>query len=371
MDMTTANTEQLAYIATRTFSKLWMFRGAKESLQTFHSFCSELLRSTQIAVPIVVLTLLYVHKFKQRYPVLICGPGSEYRVFVVALMLASKYLEDNTFTTQTWSEVSNLPAKELTIMQREFLVALEHRLHVPENEYNAWITQLQTIVFAAPNMTQYRMVISPPVQHKPLVIPAVSTPSYPSANGLYSPVGDMQVVPSPTSVCSAGSAALIHEMPCQLPSPPAKRMRMSVPAAAASGYRVAVSAPRSVAVPPAVSSVCVMPQGDFTFSVPAQMAGQTVLASQSMLFSQGAQSHTVAHNGQPIRIGNVGLESKTFVNNGFMQQQQQTIHAQHAAAAAAAFAVQYSNPMYYGMAGFAYGMAPATAAAPAAFPIYN
>ncbi|KAJ1933815.1 hypothetical protein EC988_008998, partial [Linderina pennispora] len=248
MDMTSVNTEQLAYIATRTFSKLWMFRGAKESLQTFHTFCSELLRSTQIAVPIVVLTLLYVHKFKQRYPVLICGPGSEYRVFVVALMLASKYLEDNTFTTQTWSEVSNLPAKELTIMQREFLVALEHRLHVPETEYNAWITQLQTIVFAAPNMTQYRMAISPPVQHKPLVIPAISTPSYPST-GLYSPTGDMQVVPSPTSACSASSTALIHEMPCQLPSPPpAKRMRMSVPAAA-NGYRIAVSAPRSVAVP--------------------------------------------------------------------------------------------------------------------------
>ncbi|KAI7834728.1 hypothetical protein BX661DRAFT_139397, partial [Kickxella alabastrina] len=116
-----------------------MPRGQRESLQSFQKFCYELLRSTQVAMPIVMLTLLYVSKFKQRFPGLHGGNGSEYRMFVVALMLASKYLEDNTFTTQTWSEVSHLPAKELTIMQREFLTALDHRLHVPESEYNAWI----------------------------------------------------------------------------------------------------------------------------------------------------------------------------------------------------------------------------------------
>ncbi|KAI9504101.1 hypothetical protein BX070DRAFT_190463, partial [Coemansia spiralis] len=141
MDAATLSNEQLAYVAARTFGKLWMPRCTREALQPFQTFCYELLRSTQIAMPIVMLTLLYVNKFKQRFSGLHGGSGSEYRVFVVALMLASKYLEDNTFTTQTWSEVSHLPAKELTIMQREFLLALDHRLHVPEPEYNAWMNQ--------------------------------------------------------------------------------------------------------------------------------------------------------------------------------------------------------------------------------------
>ncbi|KAJ2594263.1 hypothetical protein H4R99_005875, partial [Coemansia sp. RSA 1722] len=118
MDAITLTNEQVSFVVARTFSKLWMPRGSRESLQPFQVFCYELLRSTQIAVPIVMLTLLYVNKFKQRFPGLHGGSGSEYRMFVVALMLASKYLEDNTFTTQTWSEVSHLPAKELTIMQR-------------------------------------------------------------------------------------------------------------------------------------------------------------------------------------------------------------------------------------------------------------
>ncbi|KAJ2342543.1 hypothetical protein GGF43_005905, partial [Coemansia sp. RSA 2618] len=88
MDMSLSN-EQLAMVATRTFAKLWMPRSPREALQPFQTFCCELLRSTQIAVPIVMLALLYVNRFKLRYPGLTGGNGSEYRMFVVALMLAS------------------------------------------------------------------------------------------------------------------------------------------------------------------------------------------------------------------------------------------------------------------------------------------
>ncbi|KAJ2663698.1 hypothetical protein IWW48_001179 [Coemansia sp. RSA 1200] len=218
MNAAKLSNEQLAFVAARTFGKLWMPRSTRESLLPFQTFCYELLRSTQIAVPIVMLTLLYVHKFKQRFPGLHGGSGSEYRVFVVALMLASKYLEDNTFTTLTWSEVSHLPARELIIMQREFLIALDHRLHVPEPEFNTWINRLQTIIVGEPLNAEKGSGFS-------LIAPQVSTEAY-------SP-SDFQVVPSPTQ-------ALHHEIsPVDLmPSPPAKRTRPSLPSIACPKYYV-------------------------------------------------------------------------------------------------------------------------------------
>ncbi|KAJ2757553.1 hypothetical protein IWQ56_006231, partial [Coemansia nantahalensis] len=197
--------EQLAAVATRAFAKLWMVPHTYETSQQFQAFCFELLCSTQIAVPIVMLALLYVDQFRRRYPRLHGGHGSEYRMFVVALMLASKFLEDNTFTTQTWSEVSHLPARELAIMQREFLVALDHRLHVGAADYCAWVGQLQAMVADG-------AVAKGPVMSPLAFVPAeVHTPA------------DVQVVPSP-------SAALrVHELPAMelLPSPPAKRARYS------------------------------------------------------------------------------------------------------------------------------------------------
>ncbi|KAI8326233.1 hypothetical protein GQ54DRAFT_315304 [Martensiomyces pterosporus] len=295
--------EQLAYVAARTFNKLWMHRSTRESLQPFQTFCCELLRSTQIAVPIVMLTLLYVRKFKQRFPGVHGGPGSEYRMFVVALMLASKYLEDNTFTTQTWSDVSHLPAKELTIMQREFLVALDHRLHVPEAEYNAWITQLQSIILIAD------MGSSGSGSDKQLygaMLPmGMPSPSYPSIE-VRSPVGgvaaDFQVVPSPTT-------AQYHEIPQAelIPSPPAKRMRPSLPSSSATypSYFVSHSGTSSrrnvgqihvsaagsggvaLALPPYTppSAGAAFTRGEFTFRLPFGPQQMYTAASASVAAS--------------------------------------------------------------------------------------
>ncbi|KAJ2063866.1 hypothetical protein GGH13_006236 [Coemansia sp. S155-1] len=297
MDTTTLSNEQLAFVAAKTFGKLWMPRGVRESsLQSFQAYCYELLRSTQIAVPIVMLTLLYVNKFKQRFPSLHGGHGSEYRMFVVALMLASKYLEDNTFTTQTWSEVSHLPAKELTIMQREFLVALEHRLHVPYHEYNAWIVQLQTIVLGGSNVSKNYGIslISPPAT------------VYASASEACSPAEYLQVVPSPPSAHHH-----YHELPIAelLPSPPAKRMRPAATQYYSSGYgarpqlsRVCntveplVIPARSVVVAPAMytppSSGVGFAQCDFTFTAPTV----PVVAQGSMYYSVPSQSQPSVPN---------------------------------------------------------------------------
>ncbi|KAJ2708311.1 hypothetical protein H4R19_004816 [Coemansia spiralis] len=243
----TLSNEQLAAVATRAFAKLWMVRHTHESLHQFQAFCFELLCSTQIAVPIVMLALLYVDQFRRRYPRLHGGHGSEYRMFVVALMLASKFLEDNTFTTQTWSEVSHLPARELAIMQREFLVALDHRLHVGVADYRAWMSRLQSMVTdgAAKSHAMSPSAFVPAEMHTP---------------------ADSQVVPSPPA------AFRVHELPAAdlLPSPSAKRARYAAHMRPAL-EPIAVSAQPLMQplmyTPPASAGVGFAP-ADFTFKVP-------------------------------------------------------------------------------------------------------
>ncbi|KAJ2006718.1 hypothetical protein GGI04_000134 [Coemansia thaxteri] len=424
MDASTLSNEQLAYVAAKTFSKLWMARGTRDSsLLSFQAFCCELLRSTQIAVPIVMLTLLYVNKFKQKYPGLHGGYGSEYRMFVVALMLASKYLEDNTFTTQTWSEVSHLPAKDLTIMQREFLVALEHRLHVPSQEYTAWITQLQTIVLGGSNVSKHHGIS--------LVSPAlVPAPVYVAAPELCSPA-EFQVVPSP-------SVAQYHEIPAMelLPSPPAKRMRPASSQYYSTGFgarsqmsRVcsavepltlathsAATAPGLYTPPP--SSGVGFARGEFTFSAPsvpvvAQNGGmyygappQSAAVAYHRYMPAATQSHPavssalLAPGDRMSLCGAVHSASEVDQVIGMVrsanaaQQQQHRTHIVHrqqqqypaappsasfvhyaqqhaqlaaphsAAAAAAALASQYPS-LYYGAPGFGFGQGAV------AFPIYT
>lgn len=68
--------------------------------------------------------------------------GSEYRLFTVALMLANKYLDDNTFTNKSWSEVSGMKVTDLNIMELEFLDVLQFKLSIKKEEYERWRTAL-------------------------------------------------------------------------------------------------------------------------------------------------------------------------------------------------------------------------------------
>ena len=78
----------------------------------------------------------------QNNPHIQGADGSEYRLFTVALMLANKFLDDNTFTNKTWLEVSGMKVTDLNIMELEFLGVLKFGLTIRKEEYERWRTAL-------------------------------------------------------------------------------------------------------------------------------------------------------------------------------------------------------------------------------------
>ncbi|KAJ2797950.1 hypothetical protein H4S07_005816, partial [Coemansia furcata] len=193
--------------------------------------------------------------------------------------------------------VSHLPAKELTIMQREFLVALEHRLHVPRHEFDAWIAQVQTIVLGGSNASKNYGIS---------LMSLATPPASAYVSEACSPAEYAQVVPSPPA------SHHYHEIPAMelLPSPPAKRMRLATTQYCSSGYgarpqmsRICnpveplVIPSRSIAVAPAMytppsSSVVGFAQRDFTFTAPAV----PVVAQGGMYFGVPSQSQSSVPN---------------------------------------------------------------------------
>lgn len=104
----------------------------------FKKFCFQVLTATQLQESAVYLSLKYIAILLQSNPSIEGAEGSEYRLFIVALMLANKFLDDNTFTNKTWSDVSGMKVHDLNIMEVEFLEALDYNLFVREHEYDIW-----------------------------------------------------------------------------------------------------------------------------------------------------------------------------------------------------------------------------------------
>ncbi|CAG8558998.1 9118_t:CDS:2 [Acaulospora colombiana] len=110
----------------------------------FKNFCVQVLLQTQLSNTVVILSLKYVQRFvKSGRPVDFGEEGPEYRLFTIALMLANKFLDDNTFTNKTWSEVTSIPVKEINKMELAFLECMDFKMFVSGSDYSHWLDCLK------------------------------------------------------------------------------------------------------------------------------------------------------------------------------------------------------------------------------------
>ncbi|KAF9481250.1 hypothetical protein BDN70DRAFT_803805, partial [Pholiota conissans] len=106
---------------------------------TFVSFMQKLLETTQVSQSVIVLSLHYIFRLKEKNKYTPAQPGSEFRIAVAGLMMGNKFLDDNTYTNKTWSEVSGIDLAEINHMEREFLLGVDFNLYVDKVTYESWL----------------------------------------------------------------------------------------------------------------------------------------------------------------------------------------------------------------------------------------
>ncbi|KAF9033082.1 hypothetical protein BDZ89DRAFT_1063145 [Hymenopellis radicata] len=148
-------TRSAHFIAEKTCEMicyLWFSRAPLQlsASPNFVRFMQKLLETTQVSHSVVVLALHYIYRLKEREK----GsgneaqPGSEFRIAVAGLMMANKFLDDNTYTNRTWSDVSGISLAEINRMEREFLQGVDYDLYVDKRSYEKWLWVLKGLVLA-------------------------------------------------------------------------------------------------------------------------------------------------------------------------------------------------------------------------------
>lgn len=98
----------------------------------FRKYVYQILSSTRLPSSTILLGLFYLScrmRILSARRVFQTGSGQIYRMLTVALLLGSKFLDDNTFQNKSWAEVSNIPVSELNKMELEWLFAFEWKIH--------------------------------------------------------------------------------------------------------------------------------------------------------------------------------------------------------------------------------------------------
>ncbi|KAK0729800.1 hypothetical protein B0H67DRAFT_476734 [Lasiosphaeris hirsuta] len=114
------------------------------------TFIQETLRRSRTSYSTLQVALYYLILIKPRVPdrdftmeqpddchasqAIQCGR----RMFLAALILASKYLQDRNYSARAWSKISGLHTNEINQNEMAFLLAVNWKLHITDDVYNRW-----------------------------------------------------------------------------------------------------------------------------------------------------------------------------------------------------------------------------------------
>ncbi|KAK5663200.1 hypothetical protein OQA88_6618 [Cercophora sp. LCS_1] len=114
------------------------------------AFIQETLRRSRTSYSTLQVALYYLILIKPHVPdrdftmeqpndchasqALQCGR----RMFLAALILASKYLQDRNYSARAWSKISGLQTHEINQFEMAFLLAVNWKLHITEEVYSRW-----------------------------------------------------------------------------------------------------------------------------------------------------------------------------------------------------------------------------------------
>ncbi|KAK9710329.1 hypothetical protein K7432_008484 [Basidiobolus ranarum] len=195
------NSNYLGDVAANIIYFIWYSNPNPFSLPTyptFRVFCIHVLNNIRMSPATVILALKYVQKLKKMSQTMRGESGSEYRIFIVAMILASKFLEDITYTSQSWSTITGMPTREIAIMEREFLAGLQYELYVSNSDFLLWFQTIQTYCL---NQQQWlrRSNLSRASSGNSLLLTQAYQPyEWPQINAIYYPPGN-QVISTATS----------------------------------------------------------------------------------------------------------------------------------------------------------------------------
>lgn len=129
------------------------FNGA--GVLPLETFINETLRRSKTSYSTLQVALWYLMLLKCQLPntdftkeqgqstcrAMQCGR----RMFLAALMLASKYLQDRNYSTRAWSKISGLRVCEINENEMKYLQAIDYKLHITKEAFDQWSRVVLTL----------------------------------------------------------------------------------------------------------------------------------------------------------------------------------------------------------------------------------
>ncbi|ORX95266.1 hypothetical protein K493DRAFT_282947 [Basidiobolus meristosporus CBS 931.73] len=111
-------------------------------------FIRETIRRSKSTFSVLQVALLYLVRIKvplTKYVSTESGPDftkCDRRMFIAALILASKFLQDKNYMNRAWAKIMGVKVSEINHIEQIFLQLIDYQLFVPVSAFNRWSSLL-------------------------------------------------------------------------------------------------------------------------------------------------------------------------------------------------------------------------------------
>ncbi|ORZ15218.1 hypothetical protein BCR42DRAFT_376315 [Absidia repens] len=185
------------------------------------AFIQEILRRSKTTYSNLQVCLFYLFRVKKAVLMRITGSKDTIkktrddhilccgrRMFLAALMISSKFLQDKNYRNKAWARLSGLALCEINAAEMLFLRLIDYNLYISQPTFDRWHSLLQAYLYRSSNTTEKAICIT-------CYLRSISSHSTPFPSYSPPPLSPPNQITTPTS-----TSVLLGRPSSFYPSPP-------------------------------------------------------------------------------------------------------------------------------------------------------